>query len=197
MNIEPWTAWTFAITVGLSVLAAGWTARVRPEPRPTLPLMHVAGAALVGVIGWEALHMLPGTITGLFLATAGIPEPRGAEEAQAFAAASVLFVVASALAIVGILRRRPWGIVLGIGVAVARVAVGISVLFQWLALSGNVVGDDNYLPTALSIIGMSLVPPVVAIALLAWPLLSRSEAASVPPGAGAWTPTPPEPEAGR
>lgn len=197
MNIEPWTAWTFAITVGLSVLAAGWTARVRPEPRPNLPLMHVAGAALIGVIGWEALHMLPGTITGLFLATAGIPEPRGADEAQAFAAASVLLVVASALAIVGILRRRPWGIVLGIGVAVARVAVGSTALVQWLALSAEVVGDANYLPTALSIVGMSLVPPVVAIVLLAWPLLPRSDAASVPPGADAWTPTPPEPEVGR
>ena len=42
MNIEPRTLWAFVITVGFAVLAAGWTARVRPEPRPTLPLAHVA-----------------------------------------------------------------------------------------------------------------------------------------------------------
>ena len=88
MYVEPWSAWTFAITVALAVLVAGWTARVRPEPRPTLPLAHVAAAALLGTLGWEALNMLPGTITGLFLATTGIPEARGAEANQAFAAAS-------------------------------------------------------------------------------------------------------------
>lgn len=197
MTIEPWTLWALVITVGVAVLAAGWTARVRPEPRPTLPLAHVAGAALVGTIGWEALNMLPGTITTLFLATAGIPEPRGAEGTQAFAGGSVVFVLASGLAIVGILRRRAWGAVLGIGLALARVAVGITSLFQWLALSGSVVGDNTYLPTALSIIGMSLVPPLAAAALLLWPLVARSSVPSVPPGADAWTPTPPEPEAGR
>jgi len=196
MYVEPWSAWTFAITVALAVLVAGWTARVRPEPRPTLPLAHVAAAALLGTLGWEALNMLPGTITGLFLATTGIPEPRGAEANQAFAAASILFVVACALAVAGILRRRIWGAVLGIGVALVRVAVGVTVLIQWLLLSGEVVGDSNYIPTAMSIIGMSLVPPLVAVGLLAWPLLRPSSAAAVPPGADEWTPSAPQPEAG-
>jgi hypothetical protein len=33
-DFQAWSLWVFAISVGLAVLAAGWTARVSPELRP-------------------------------------------------------------------------------------------------------------------------------------------------------------------
>lgn len=33
-DFQAWSLWVFAISVGLAVLAARWTARVNPEPRP-------------------------------------------------------------------------------------------------------------------------------------------------------------------
>ncbi len=124
----------WAAAVGLALVAAAWTATNRKAIRPTLPLEHVAGAAILGVLGWEMLVHLPGTVMGIWTLTAGLGDVRGVEGYQAFLVAQAAFVIGVAIAIVGILRRRPWGAILGIGLAVARVVWSGAVMYEALAM---------------------------------------------------------------
>ena len=166
--------YVWAAAVGLALTAGAWTAMNRRATRATLPLEHVAGAAILGVFGWEMLVHLPGTVMGIWTLTAGLGDVRGVEGYQAFVVAQVAFIIGAAAAIVGILRRRTWGAILGIGLAVARLVWSVAVLYEALSAFGDSIGNDLYLEFVTSVIGLQAVPAVVVIGLLAWPLVRRT-----------------------
>ena len=168
------TMFVWAAAVVLALVAAAWTATNRRDACETLPLEHVAGAAILGVLGWEVLVRLPGTVMGYWSLTAGLGDVRGIEGYQVFVVAQAAFVIGAAFAIVGILRRRLWGAVLGIGLAVTRVVWSGAVLYEALSTFGDSMSNDVYLDFVTSVIGLQAVPAVVVIALLAWPLVRRT-----------------------
>lgn len=171
---EPWSMYVWAAAVVLAILASVWTARIRPSVRPELPLEHVAGAAIVGLVGWELLVYLPGSLMGYWTLTAGLGEVRGAVEAhQAFLVGQVAFVIGAGFAIFGILRRRLWGAVLGIGLAAAMAVWSVLQLVEVTILFGESMQTDAYLETIATMIGTREIPALAAIALVAWPLLRR------------------------
>jgi hypothetical protein len=92
--------------------------------------------------------------------------------------ASVAFVVAAALAIYGIVRRRPWGVVLGVGVAVTRVAMTLASAVNLFSMGLDPFGPGGLAWNVVDLIALRGVPAGIAIALLLWPLLRRSGAAA-------------------
>lgn len=180
MAFDDWPMLTLAVTVAIAVAAAAWAYANRSIRRPTLPLPHVAAAGLVGFLGWEIVVYLPGAILGYVALTVGIREA-GVEINQALVVTQVIFVVAAALAVVGVLRRRTWGIILALGLSVARLATTGAVVAQTIVLGTNaqVIGDIDYLAVVRTTLALQAVPPIVAIGLLAWPLL-RGRAGTEP-----------------
>jgi len=176
-TIDDWPAFVWAGAVALAILAGGLMAAAKRPPRESLPLVHVAGATLIGFFGWLALTHLPGTIMGYWALTAGLPDVDGIEAQQVYVVGQIVFIVAGGLAIVGILRRASWGAVLGIGLAIAQLIWHLAVLYQTLSLYGDSFGDDVYLDLVLSLIGAQAVPALAAVVLLAWPLLKGPEGA--------------------
>jgi hypothetical protein len=175
---------TLAVMVAVAVFAAGWTAMNRRTRRPVLPYRHVAGVAIVALLGWEAIVYLPGAIVGYFALTAGLGDVSGVEADEAFVAALAIFAVAAVLAVVGVLQRRAWGVALAIGLAAARLATSLAAVAQTLVLFGDaqVVGDWSYVTMTATSIALQSVPPLAAIVLLAWPLLedrARPESVSM------------------
>lgn len=168
---DPAVLWLMLAAVAATLAATFFAARVWPGPQPALPLEHVAAAALVGVIGWEALINLPSTYVILFLRYAGISDAPGQLGDQALVVVATAYVVASAVAIVGVLRRRAWGVVLAVAVCIGRVMTGVTSTVAWLNLVGGFdASDPNYLLTILSF-ALGVVPALVAIGLLAWPFI--------------------------
>jgi hypothetical protein len=172
--------WAWVAVVAGAVLAAVVARRFRPGLLPSLPLRHVAGATLVAVIGWQALLSLPGSVLQLFSAFAGIHGPTGESAYEAFVAAGGVFVAASPVAVVAILRRRPWGAVLGIGICVAHIGTSLLGAVGMLSLMGE-IADPNLIWYALSF-GLSAVPAIVGIVLLAGPLFDQDPAPFVAAG---------------
>ena len=176
--VPEWQSWGFAAVVAVAALAGLVARGVWPDRLAALPPQHVAAAALIGAFAWEASASLPGLIQGWLLNTAGLGPP-GDATGRLLVAASVGFVGASVIAIVGILRRQPWGAVLGIGVAVGRVVTTILAAISFL----SVIGDS--LPGGQAIwyvaqVAQGSVPAVAAAVLLAWPFRrGRSRMASV------------------
>lgn len=171
---QEWAMFVWAAAVALAVVAGVWVGTNHRVTRPELPLEHVAAATLIGYFGWEMLVNLPGSALGFWTLTAGLGEVRGVEGQQAFVVAQAVFVVAAAAAILGIMRRRSWGIVLGIGLAAAIVVwtvVNTIWIFQLFAESG---GPDFYGSIVTTAVGLGIVPAVVAIGLLARPLRRRT-----------------------
>lgn len=180
-SIPSWGLYGWAGLIVVSIAAAGWFAANR-GPRARLPMAHVAGATLIALFGWEHLVDLPGSIGSYGNLTAGIADTRGLEAYQAFIAGSAVFVLAAALAVIGILRRRPWGIVLGIGLAASRVAWAVLVLLDPAANWGD-MPEPMLLITNL--IALRAGPAAAAIALLAWPLWRDRPASTDPVSAPA------------
>ncbi|HEX7171060.1 MAG TPA: hypothetical protein VF365_00470 [Candidatus Limnocylindria bacterium] len=197
MSTEQLPMWVFAIGTALAVIVGLVATRVRREWLARLPFAHVAAATLIGAAGWEALVNLPGTIQAYLSTVAGIANPDGVGHVQAFAVASAAFVVAAVLAVLGILRRRPWGVVTGAGLAATMVAMSIGSTASIFTFA------DSFPPDQLgqivgTLFALNAVPPLVAIALLAWPLLGgRSAAPAAPRDEGDWTVEAPSPEPGR
>ena len=169
-----WPMYVWAAAVALAVVAAAVTSNTRREIRSTLPIEHVAGAALVGLFGWEMLVNLPGSVLGYWTLTAGLGDVSGVRGQQAYVVAQAAFVVAAAFAVAGVLRRRTWGAVLGIGLAASVVLWSGLILFQTTALYAESMGTDTYLGVVSSLVGMRGIPAVVAIGLLAWPIVRRT-----------------------
>lgn len=175
ITTEDWILWAWVAVVVAALLAAVLARRLRPRPLPAVPLQHVAGATLVAVIGWQALVNLPGTVLQYFTTFAGIGVPTGESAYEAFVAAACVFVAASAVAVVAILRRRPWGAVLGIGLCVAHIGTSLVGIASMLSLMGNMGGDPNLTWYTISF-AFSAVPAVVGIVLLARPLIGSEHA---------------------
>jgi len=133
------------------------------------------------VIGWQALVNLPGTVLQYFTTFAGIGVPTGESAYEAYVVAACVFVAASAVAVVAILRRRPWGSVLGIGLCVAHIGTSLVGIASMLSLMGNLGGDPNLTWYTISF-ALSAVPAIVGIVLLAGPLLGQDRAPVVAAG---------------
>jgi hypothetical protein len=170
--------WVFSAATALTVVAGLLATRVRREWLSSLPMAHVAAVVLIALYGWETLVYLPSTIQLYTTGVAGIPDPAGVEGYQAFMVASVAFVVAAALAIYGIVRRRPWGVVLGVGVAVTRVAMTLASAVNLFSMGLDPFGPGGLAWNVVDLIALRGVPAGIAIALLLWPLLRRSGAAA-------------------
>lgn len=188
--------WVFAAGTVLTVVAGLLAARVRREWVTSLPMAHVAAVAVVALIGWESLIYLPGTIQYYTTAVAGIPDPAGVEAYQAFTISSAAFVVAAALAVYGILRRRPWGLVLGIGVAGTRALMSLASSINLFSMNGDPLGPEGLAFNVFTLFAERVVPALAAIGLLLWPLLRGSSAEAPPVDTLDWR-TEPSPEAGR
>jgi hypothetical protein len=97
--------------------------------------------------------------------------------------AACVFVAASAVAVVAILRRRPWGSVLGIGLCVAHIGTSLVGIASMLSLMANMGGDPNLTWYTISF-ALSAVPAIVGIMLLARPLIGSDPAPTVATGYG-------------
>jgi hypothetical protein len=201
MTQPPWSMmWTTWLTIGViavAMIAAAWTALNRPRPRPELPVHHAAAAALIGYVAWEALTLLPGFFDTYLTATAGIDDVGSVLLGQrAYLIAATAAVAGSAIAIVGILRRRAWGAVLGIGLAAAHVIGSVATVINVAILESGaeVAGGENYFALIAPTLLLGAVPSIVAIGLLAWPMIRRPSDADVPPhdrvGTPNWDPRP-------
>jgi hypothetical protein len=179
MEMNDWPMLALVIGVALAVAAAAWAYVNRREPRATLASQHVAGAAIVALMGWEAVVYLPGAVAGYWALTAGLGDLRGLEVHQLYVVGLAALAIGSAAAVVGILRRQMWGIVLGIGLAVAQLALSIVSIVQTIVIFGGAaVGDAVYFETVGTTIALRAVPPIAAIVLLAWPLVRGSRTAT-------------------
>jgi len=176
MNSVQWPLYVWAAAVALAVVAAAWTATNRRSVRPELPLAHVAGATLIAFFGWQMLIHLPGAVMGYWNLTAGLGDVDGVREQQAYVAGQAVFVVAAAFAVVGILRRRTWGAVLGIGLALTHALSAVIAMINTLVVVGASADGGLYLNFVASTIGLNAIPALAAAALIAFPL---------------WQPTPP------
>ncbi len=181
-NGQQWAMWVWAATVAIAVLAGIWFARTHPVTRAELPMTHVAAATLIGYFGWEMLVNLPGSALGFWTLTAGLGEVRGVEGQQAFVVAQAVFVVAAAAAIAGILRRRTWGTALGIGLGAALIVwSAVNTIWLWVTYGAS-IDSGFYASIVTTAVGLGVVPAVVAIALLAWPLVRRPTPRPTAPG---------------
>ena len=181
-----WTTWIAAAVTAVAVAAAAWTALNRRRPLAELPLQHAAAAALLGYVAWEGLTQLPGFITTYLTATSGLDDLGNVLLAQrVYLIVGAAFVVGVAIAIVGVLRRHKWGAVLGIGLAASHVIGSVATLVSLgiFESGAEVFGDGGYFALVAPTLVMGAVPPIIAIGLLAWPMIRRS------PGT-----TPPRPE---
>ena len=177
-----WTTWIVAAAIAVSVAAAVWTAVNRRRPRPDLPPQHAAAAALIGFLAWDGIAQVPGLI-GAITATAGMDNMGGfllAQQVQLIVGISL--VIGIVVAIVGMLRRRAWGAVLGIGLAASHVIGSVVAVISVAILQSRavVVGDSGYFEFIAPTLLLGAVPSLVAIGLLAWPML-RTSPGSIPP----------------
>ena len=167
--VPDWYAWVFG---GLMVLAIGAAVGVgarRSTPFASLPFQHVAAAAIVGVLGWEASIILPQQLVSFSSVTAGISDPAGIRNYQLVMAAQVAFVAASVAAMIGILRRYPWGTALGIGVSGTRVGIATLGIANTLSVTGEFGEQGSELAWYVVTAALQGVPAVAAMVLLAWP----------------------------
>jgi hypothetical protein len=191
-----WLFWTFSAATAVTLLAGVVATRVRREWLTSLPMTHVAALVLLALFGWESLIYLPGVIQTYVIGVAGIADPPNVEGYQAFMVASVAFVIAAALAIYGILRSRPWGVVLGIGVAGTRLVTALVSTANLFTLNGDFFGPDAVGWNAAIFLAERAIPAIAAIVLLMWPLLRGSRRETPPVEAVDWH-VDPTPEAGR
>lgn len=178
-----WTTWIAAAVIAAAVAAAVWTAVNRRWPLAELPPQHAAAAALLGYVAWEGLTQLPGFISTYLTATSGLDDLGNVLLAQrVYLIVGAAFVVGVGIAIFGILRRRQWGAVLGIGLAASHVIGSVATLVSLgiFESGAEVVGDGGYFALIAPTLVMGALPPIVAIGLLAWPLLRRSPGTTPP-----------------
>ena len=86
-----WPMYAWAAAVAIAIGAGLWSATNQRELRPALPLEHVAGAAVLGVFGWEMLIRLPGDIVDYLQPSAGLSQTPGLQAEQAFLLSQAAF----------------------------------------------------------------------------------------------------------
>lgn len=195
MGTNDLTHWVFAASTAAALVAGLLATRIRGDWLADLMPAHAAASALIALFGWEVLIYLPGTLQSYLATVAGIANPSGVADQQAFVVASAAFAAAAVAAVMGILRRRPWGIVLGIGLAVARTAMSLAAAVSLLSFAESFAPDQfgQLLATTLA---QNAVPALAAIGLLLWPFRRGSTAEAPPVEEVEWTGDP-SPEAGR
>jgi hypothetical protein len=168
-----WAIWTWLVIVAVSIVAA---VVVRLSFRRTLAALaphHVAAAAVVGVITWSLLTLLPNTIQTVMATYAGIVSAPNQGLHQAFAAGQVAAIVAGVLAVLGLLRRAAWAVALAAGVCLASIGTSAIALINWIGL----IGDMEAVPGSEWIVVQFALQPAPAVAgllLLAWPFVDGS-----------------------
>jgi hypothetical protein len=120
---------------------------------------------------------LPGSVSGYLLLTSGLGDWRGTQAQQALIAAQAAFAIGAGLAVIGILSRRTWGSVLGIGLALTLVVSSTLNLAHITATLAESMTSDAYWSTVVSLIGVQAIPALAAAALILWPL-TRSQPAA-------------------
>jgi hypothetical protein len=169
VNGPAWAAWLIIGATGVTLALAAAAAIAERRRFAALVPAHVAGATVLGVIGWEWLVNLPGILADTSLLYRGLSGAPGELGAQLLGAAFVAFVAGAFVAVVGIARRRPWAVVLGIGIAITRLAlVAISIV---RAIGFELPADQGL--AWLATIVATAVPPIAAIVLLVWPIVGR------------------------
>lgn len=177
-DLASWPVYVWAGALLLSILAAGVMAASGRAPHTVLPAVHVAGATLIGLFGWQTLTNVPGLINGYWNLTAGLGDVDGIEPQQIFVVGQIVFMIACAVAVYAILRRARWGAVLGIGLAATQIIWFVSIMIHNWSLYDSMSGDV-LLDVMLGAVGGQVVPALAAIILLAWPV-SRVEEEAVP-----------------
>jgi hypothetical protein len=166
--IEAWQAWGFAAAVGVAIAAAIVARVLLPGALERLPIEHVAAAAIIGVVGWEAAIQLPGNLISFLSIGAGlggfIVTPL-----QVYVVAASLSTIAMFVAVVAILRRQIWGVALGVGVGLVQVAMSAVGVVSLLGMTAQGMPEDQLLWLLVSV-GLRAVPGIVAVALLLRPL---------------------------
>ncbi len=128
---ELWVVWAFALMVGLAVAAAIVIGRTGRERLPTLSPHHAAGAAILGVIGWEVAIYLPGSFQTLTVAI--LPGPGEAALPSAlYVLTQGVYVAATVVAVVFVLRRHVWAAILAIGLCLVRIGLMTMNLWQFV-----------------------------------------------------------------
>ena len=173
-GLEDWLLWAWVVVVAGGIVAAIATRLLRPTSLPHLPLRHVAAAALIGSIGWMALMSLPSTLLQFTSSVGQIATASDSPPYLPYTVAAIAMIAASAIAVLGILRRKPWGIVLGAGMAVAHVGTSVLGTIAWLSFMDQVSGDEGNLIVYAGTYVLGAVPALVAIALLLWPARGRA-----------------------
>jgi hypothetical protein len=174
-DMDGWPVYLWAGALLLSILAAGVTAASGRAPRRELPATHVAGATLIGLLGWWTLIQLPGLIRGYLDLTAGLGRVEGIEPHQLFVIGQIAFAIASGFAVFGILRRARWGAVLGIGLAAALLIWNVAIQVHNWSLYGDSYPDGLVLELVLDALGAQVGAAIAAIVLLAWPVPRTDE----------------------
>jgi hypothetical protein len=187
--------WAFSAATTLAVVAGLLATRIRGEWLASVPLAHASAAALVALFGWEVLIDLPGTIAVYSATVAGIADAPGVADQQVFILTSVAFVVATVFAVVGILRRRSWAAVLGVGLAASKVATSLASVVSLMTFAESFQPGDFGLLLGTTL-ALNAVPALAAIALLLWPLRRGSTVQAPPVETVDWG-SDPSPEAGR
>lgn len=149
--VNEWVAWAWVIAVDLAVVTAVIASLVDGTRTAALRPQHVAGAAILGVGGWETAAGVAGSLAGRLPGS-------GADLALLFG--QTTFAVAAAAVVVGIVGRRRWAVVLGIGLAIARAILAGVAAFDVSSIGGD-LGPET-LRSTLLFIGLSAVPFVVA-----------------------------------
>jgi hypothetical protein len=166
--IEDWQAWGLAAAVGVAIAAAIVARVLLPGARERLPVEHVAAAAIIGVLAWEAAIQLPGNLISFLSIGAGlggfIVTPL-----QVYVVAASLSTIAMFVAVVAILRRQIWGVALGVGVGLVQVAMSAVGVVSLLGMTAQGMPEDQLLWLLVSV-GLRAVPGIVAVALLLRPL---------------------------
>jgi hypothetical protein len=166
--IEAWQAWGSAAAVGVAIAAAIVARVLLPGALERLPIAHVAAAAIIGVLAWEAAIQLPGNLISFLSIGAGlggfIVTPL-----QVYVVAASLSTIAMFVAVVAILRRQIWGVALGVGVGLVQVAMSAVGVVSLLGMTAQGMPEDQLLWLLVSV-GLRAVPGIVAVALLLRPL---------------------------
>ena len=172
MYTEEWHAWAFVVVVVLPIVVALAIRLRRPGAFAGLPPTHAAAAAVIALFAWEALPNLPELLRAYWGLTAGLEGIPETTTRQAFLAAYVAFLAGSAAATVGLLRRQLWAVALGIGVSVARIGLVALVWANFIGTAGGAGIPDDLFADFLVRSGMQVVPPIVTVVLLVWPLVT-------------------------
>lgn len=168
-GVADWMLWGWIAVVAGGIVAAVVTRVLWPTGMSGLHLRHVAGATLIGVVGWMALLWLPSTLIQLTSPISRLPDAGGTSPYGPYVLAAIAVVVGSAVAVIGILRRKRWGTVLGVGMSAAYVGTSILGAVGWLAVMGEATGDGGILIVYGAVYLLGAVAALVAIALLVWP----------------------------